>query len=253
MNTELTPAQTTIVANLSKDERKTYDGLRKESDKLSFLVTIELAGSLVPTDLDFESADQVEDQTPIIRFATEKHPEGLKAGSTIVGKLLGYMPIFSPEAKENWTQKMFDGKVFYENGFFKFQKIDGSGTFGVYASASLWRLKKIATKATNPLRYENPIVKIEYVGLVEGKDVLKDKYGIEITTGNSAHVCNILVGSGQKTENLMIKGIVNYLREPKPILASTDARADDAIANDNYAAQVAANVEFEKANVAQLN
>lgn len=171
------------------------------------------------TDLVEASLTNDREEYPIFRLggneipATGREENTLYAGDEIGGEFLGTNPMFSTEPKENWDEQLVDGKKIWVNKHYAFKKADGT-LFGLFATSTLWKLQKIATSATNP-SIKNPMVKVSYIGLVEGKEVLKEQYGVEITSGNKAHVCKLAHSRDAKISEYT-KGCVNLLRSPKP-------------------------------------
>ena len=232
----LTESQEAIVKNLSADEASVFKGL-KPSDQLAFITRVSLRTSVIDGE-EFTTGDVEAEEVPLLSFATENNPLGIQAGEIIRGKLLGYMPIFSPEHKENWEKIICKetGEVFYKNGYFKFEAEDGS-VFGLRDASALHKLKKIATMATDPLQYVNPKIAVKYEGKFSKADA-KKLYGIEMTQGKEIHVCTYNLGDAVV---LYTKGIVNYLDVPTPRVKSNDTRDAEQIAMDNYKAQAVAN------------
>lgn len=242
-----TTEQQTIIKNLSAEEKKVFEGLKHE-DQLAYIVRIEMKNDSFDS-VEFAEIEDTLENVTLLAPKSPSNPLGLVAGDVVVGRLLGYVNMFSEDEKENWT-KVIDresGKLFYANGYYKFQRKDGS-LVGLRSGSNLWRLGKIATVATNPLTIkENPVVKVTYLGLIEGKERLKAEFGIEIQSGNSSHVYKI-----EPAKNAVIskeKGIINYLNSPVPVVYGNDGRSDAEIAMDNYTKQAIAN---EKAKALML-
>lgn len=178
------------------------------------LMKVDLGNDLVESSLSNER-----EEYPIFRMGGNEVPANgredntLYAGDEIGGEFLGTVPMFSTEPKENWGEEIVDGKKIWTNKHYAFKRADGT-MFGLFATSTLWKLQKIATSATHQA-IKNPLVKVSYVGLVEGKEVLKEKYGIELTSGSKAHVCKLAHSKDARISEYT-KGCVNLLRSPKP-------------------------------------
>lgn len=178
------------------------------------LMKVDLGTDLVEASLSAER-----EEYPIFRMGgndvptTGREENTLYKGDEIGGEFLGTAPMFSTEPKENWNEELVDGKKIYTNKHYVFKKADGS-LFGLFATSTLWKLQKIATSATHP-QIVNPKVKVSYVGLVEGKELLEKEFGIKITSGNKAHVCKIAHSKDARVSEYTA-GCVNLLRNPRP-------------------------------------
>lgn len=148
---------------------------------------------------------------PIFSFGQDKKAGVINEGQKIRGRFLGTVPMFSKDFKENWDTLEVDGKTIYMSSHYAFEDANGK-KFGIFASSTLWKLQKIPT-AVSGKAFSNPLVEVTYVGKVEGRDVLKELYGIELTKGNSAHIFDVLC---ENTVDMTVKGCINYLRNPVP-------------------------------------
>lgn len=145
----------------------------------------------------------------------------LYAGESLVGEFIGTVPMFSLEPKENWEETVVEGKKVWLNQHYLFKNPKTGDLFGLHdARASLWILEKISTSMTNP-SIPNPVVKIDYVGIVEGKDVLEKEYGIKLKTGKEAHVAKVLTQKGTQIDTYA-SGAVNLTRDPRPNFGSAE-------------------------------
>lgn len=154
---------------------------------------------------------------------------GLKAGTVIQAYLLGTYHVFSKAVKENWKEFIAsNGELFFYNSYYKFSDLNGK-EFGIWSYATLRDLEKIPTKATNPMVKANPLVKIVYHGKIEGKELLKQKYDIVLSKGNSAHVFETTI-DGAASYDRYVKGCVNNLNRPTPTigLTSSDITKEEA-------------------------
>jgi hypothetical protein len=196
---------------------------------------------------EFSPETQVDDY-PILALggdvpATGREENTAYAGDTIVGFLVGTVPMWSLEPKENWKEEKAEGRTYWTSVHYKFIGKDGK-TFGLFSSSTLFNLQKIATSATDPV-LTNPLIGVKYIGKIEGKEILKEQHGIEITKGNSAHVCKILTGKDVKIDPFMA-GCVNYTRNPLPNFGSKEKLSKIEQAKANFAA-----IEARKAQRAE--
>jgi hypothetical protein len=235
-----TTEQQAILAKMSKDERLAFDALR-DSEKEAFFLSLQLTSQDVSED-GFETVGGGLEDCPIIGVKTEKNPFGMKDGEKFSATFLGTVVRISKEPKENWDQIAVGGKVYYTSPYYKFKRANGS-VFGIQGYSGLWKLKRIATAATDPRYYNNPEVMVKYIGHIEGKERLKKEFGIEIASGNSSHVFEVLVKNAvalrdsEKTRS----GVINYLNSPIPVeTANDDGLTDVEIAARNYKLQVEA-------------
>lgn len=137
---------------------------------------------------------------------------GLRAGSEVSGFLLGTYHIFSKDFKENWSEFMDGDDLYYYNSLYKLRGVDGN-LFGIWSYGTLSDLRKIPTFSSKTAAAD-PFVKIKYQGKIEGRDVLKAQYGIELTKGNAAHVFETFTNVDF---NRYESGIVNSINAPFPM------------------------------------
>lgn len=215
---------TTEIAGLDQRLQAIFAGLSiEEQAEISMMSmdekvqALELIASLsasatIGGDMAFKEAKPEQDNAVIL----SPGGIGLRPGTTFRAYLLGTVHIFSKEVKENW--KEFKGKTqtFFYNSNYKFRDMNGK-EFGIWSSPTLRILEKIPTHASLPsIVKADPLVEIHYVGKVEGKEVLKQEYGIELTKGNAAHVFKVKVADNVQY-NPYIKGCVNSLNSPVPV------------------------------------
>mgnify|MGYP001235101543 CR=1 FL=1 len=167
----------------------------------------------------------------------------LYAGEKIGGEFLGTVPMYSSDMKENWEERIIDGKKWFYNEHYLFKNAAGK-LFGVHASSSLWKLGKISTQATSGSIPTNPKVEITYVGLVVGKELLEQKYGIKIKTGNKAHVFEVRTSKDAYIDEFK-PGTINYTRKPVPMTRNTEklSALDQSLRNFEEAVAKGAVVE----------
>jgi hypothetical protein len=176
------------------------------------LISSLAASATIGGDMTFRDAKPEQDNTVIL----SPGGMGLRPGTTFRAYLLGTVHIFSKTIKENWKEFKGNTQTFYYNSNYKFRDMNGK-EFGIWASPTLRILEKIPTHASLPsIVKADPLVEIHYVGKIEGKDLLKQEYGIELIKGNAAHVFKVKVADGVQY-NPYIKGCVNSLNSPFPI------------------------------------
>jgi len=161
----------------------------------------------------------------------------LYAGESLTGIFKGTVPMYSSEPKENWEERMIDGKKWFYSEHFLFEDQNGK-QFGVHGGASLWRLSKTATSATKPT-IKDPTVKVEYIDLIVGKERLEKEFGIKITAGNKAHVAKLLM-SKDAVVNEYASGVINFTRKPVPMVGKSDKVDDYTQGLRNYEASAIA-------------
>lgn len=160
---------------------------------------------------------------PLLRTPSKKKDDDehtLRPGQKITARFLGTKVMVSKEPQENWEKEVVPvtgGKpqTVYTNKHFVFE--DGEGKkFGLFRAGSLWKLEKLFTTALGMAK-ENPIVQIEYVGLIATSDTeTLEKYGIEVETGDSVHVFDVKTSKDAKFD-LYAKGCVNLVAAPVPV------------------------------------
>lgn len=220
--TKLTPEQQKLIKSFDEKDKKIFDALQTDDEKIRYLNDIiEIQALTAETSKrgtdDFVDSSLLEEQddTLILRPGSA----GLKAGTTMVAEFLGTMPMWSTKKQSNWksdfvkTENGMTKEVWF-NMNYRF-RMNGK-EFGIYSTPSLSVLKKVPTLATKINTPEkNPTIRIEYVGLVEGAERLKNDFGLEISDGNSAHVFKLGFEKDYKF-NRYVKGVVNLLKTPKP-------------------------------------
>jgi len=215
---------TEVVAGLDQKLQAIFNGLSaSEQAEIAIMnmeekvQSLELIASLAASatiggDMGFKDAKPEQDSTVIL----SPGGIGLRPGTTFRAYLLGTVHIFSKDMKENWKEFKGKNQTFFYNSNYKFADMNGK-EFGIWSSPTLRILEKIPTHASLPsIVKANPLVEIHYVGKVEGKEVLKQQYGIELTKGNAAHVFTVKVADGVQY-NPYIKGCVNSLNSPVPV------------------------------------
>ena len=208
------------LGTLNEDDLKVLDGYKSDEQRVSMLETIS------HTMIDADQAANMK-----VSEATQEEREeynilkaggmGLKAGNRITARFLGTEPMFSENLKENWKTITVKGKTFYINHHFMFETLDGKEKFGIFASPMLTRtLSKVRTHASNKTVTKNPIVVIEYFGLVK-KDELKANYNFTLVKGNEAHAFRVKVEDGVVVDGYA-SGVLNYLSNPIPSVKKTE-------------------------------
>jgi len=239
----LNDEQKKLIKALSKEDQKLFNE-SSDAEKKGMLLAMEMKaqGQIEIANLKTVKMDEEESTDPMIAVGNI----GFKAGDSITAKFLGTVPMFSKKEKANWDKVSFDGKIYYESSYYRFEKQDGT-KFGVYAYSGLALLKKVHTQATNP-NIKNPLVSIKYIGHIEGKELLKEKYGITLTSGTSAHVFDLGVEADAQVERFA-KGVLNYIKAPYPTFdKDEDANQDPrsiAINNWNKQQMMAQNAQAQ--------
>lgn len=176
---------------------------------------------------------ETSDQYPIFSFGTEAGEGVITPKNKVRGTFLGTVPMFSKTYKENWETLEVEGQTMYMSTHYAFEDAKGN-KFGIFGSSTLWKLQKIPTAVTGKA-FGNPLVEIEYIGKIEGRDVLEKEYGIKLTKGNSAHVFDVKTNVAVDPT---VKGCINYLRNPTPNFgAEKSTLSDIEVARRNWEAQ----------------
>jgi hypothetical protein len=215
---KLTPEQEAVVKGFSEDERKAFDALANDERRVETLeLMLSTKAALVIADqVDFDEVDSGEDREEIQIFSAGGL--GCPKGTVIVAEFLGTMPMFSMKPKENWDKETepTSGNNFWRNQYYLFRDQKTGRKFGLYKAPCLNKvLPKLPTAESCRTVGKNPLVKIEYIGKVVGKDVLKEKYDLEIQSGNEAHVHIVSLQKGVKFDRYA-RGVKNYLKAPLP-------------------------------------
>ena len=221
-----------VLARLTPDELVRFNATSGTDKKELFLEAVDARKSALDAfgDTEFESAPDGEDDIHIFAVPTANNAGDIKAGDVIVGELLGYMPMWSREKKKNWDKHdLPNGVIFYSSGYYRFRNPKTNVEFGIYSYSNLWELQKVPTLTTEGVLKpaKNPLVRIEYVGLVEGAENLA-KYGVETDEGDTSHIFAIGYEKGLKV-NKFQKGCINMMRSPLPNLGSKDKESLNAL------------------------
>jgi hypothetical protein len=229
---QLSAKQQSILDNMNPDEKEGFNKLT-DSGKVELLETLEAIQA------DAEKFDSNEDKlavelSEVSTTGGSEHDEypilkagdlGLKEGTKIVALFEGTVPMFTKTKKENWKSKKIEGVVWYFNYHFRFSRMDGK-KFGIFASPMLKILKKTFTHSATPNVVEkNPEVKIEYFGLIESIERLKEEFNFELQTGDKAHAFRVYLPKTARIERYAVD-CVNYLKNPLP-QASQKSEAED--------------------------
>jgi len=227
---EFTTEEKATIKAFSKEERASFDSLPSDIERKEMLI---LMGGIMGASSDVE-VEQVSTQADDNCMILAPSGLGLKAGTVITARLLGTVPMFSTEPKENWDKVEVEGKVVFVNRFYKFESLDGSRTFGIFKSPMLNKvLPKIPTKASNPNVAINPVIRIQYDGKIADKEVLKAEYDFELLTGKEAHAFRIAVEKGV-TYDSYYRGAINYLKNPLPNLGEKETIGGMELASRNW-------------------
>jgi len=208
-----------ILRGLTVEEQAELSLMPLDEAVASLEIVADLAESAsAAADVTFKEAKPEQVNIPVLTAGSL----GLRAGSKFRAYLLGTVHIFSKEIKENWKEFKGVTQTFYYNSYFKFRDVNGK-EFGVWSSPTLRILEKIPTHASLPgMVKTDPMVEVSYHGKIEGKERLKQEFGIELTKGNAAHVFNVKVADGV-VYNPYIKGCINNLNSPTPVESASAA------------------------------
>ncbi len=227
----LTPAQTAVLGTLSAEEVAELSAMtvQEVQENLDLLASL-AASSASVSDVEFVNAKAEQENITILTAGGM----GLRAGTKIRAYLLGTVHIFSKEVKENWKEFKTEKQLYFYNSYMKFRDINGK-EFGIWGSPTLRILEKIPTHAATPsIVQADPMVEIGYVGKIEGKERLKQEFGIELQKGNSCHIFTVKAAAGVKVLNYT-KGCVNSLNSPTPVESSSDSSVSrDEATRNNY-------------------
>lgn len=220
------------------------------------------AGVVMSGDIDLSamgladfSAEAQRDDYPILSFGGDleagkpREVNTIYAGDVIIGKLVGTVPMWSLEPKENWKEEEAEGRKYWTSLHYKFKNVKTGEEFGVFNNSTLFNLQKILTSSSSP-ELADPTVGITYIGKIEGKERLSKEFGIELTKGTSAHVTKLSLPKDVKIDAYQA-GCVNYTRNPMPNFGSKVKISRAEQARLNYAAIEARKAKHE--GQAQLN
>ena len=226
-------ARTSAVYNaLTADEKKDFDALSLEERiaELSAIADIEESSAALAKTAEMKEAKEEKLNLTIL---TAGGP-GLRAGTKITAFFMGVVHIFSKELKPNWKEYKGKNHMFSYNSYLKFKDRNGR-EFGIWNSATLSILTKVPTHSSLPAKIaKDPLVTIEYVGKIEGREVLERDYGIKLTAGNSAHVFNTLIEKGVEVAQY-VPGVICSLNAPFPIESDDDVKVSkDEATRMNY-------------------
>lgn len=206
----LSAEQLAIFNGLSVEDQSDILELSEAADAIAM---IEALGSMIASTAKLADVELVETKVEDKFAILSAGGIGLRAGTTFRAALMGTHHIFVSDYRENWEEYVENDKTWFYNSHFKFKGVDDGKIFGVWNYGTLSDLKKMPTLSSKTGAVD-PIVEITYVGKVEGRDILKSKYNIELTRGNEAHVFII------KTDGVFDRyasGVVNNLNAPYPL------------------------------------
>jgi len=245
----LTPAQAAVLGSLSAEEVAELSTMTTEEVQGNLDILASLASSASAAgDVNFVDAKPEQQNLPLLVAGGM----GLRAGTVITAYLLGTVHIFAKEQKENWKEFRTEKNLYYYNSYYKFRDLNGK-EFGIWASPTLRILEKIPTNAATPsLVKADPMVRISYVGKIEGKERLKQEFNLEITKGNAAHVFQVKTADSVRF-NSFIKGCINSLNAPTPHESSdaTSVSKEEAT-RSNYERLMALEADRGQGDVAGL-
>ena len=159
----------------------------------------------------------------------------LVPGRSLAGRLKGVRHIYSKKLKENWKEfHQPDGQILYYNSIFVFSSLDGKTEWGIFKSPALSLLEKMTTKSSGSGK-KDPIVKLNYIGKVEGREELEKEHGIKLTKGTAAHVFKVQHEPNIEILKYEVRGVVNSLNSPLPMTSSAASNVDKTTASaQNY-------------------
>lgn len=215
-----TEAEKKLIAGLSKEDKATFDALPSDEKKQEMLALMATIAATTGADVEVEEYKQTGDEDCTI---LSPGGLGLGVGAKVTARFLGIVPMHSTEPKENWTEKVIEGKTVWLNHFYKFESLDGKRTFGIYKSPMLNKvLTKVFTTATRPtVTPINPIITLTYDGIVEGKEELQKRYNFTLNKGTKCHAFRVAVDKFAVIDPYF-KGICNYLKSPLPNLGEKE-------------------------------
>jgi hypothetical protein len=206
------PRYMAVLADYSDKEKEDFMKLSPEEKEaeVTFLLSLQASATAAT---DIVMAD-IQPEKSNIQILNAGGP-GLRAGTKIKAFLHGTVFVHTKEFKENWTEIIgANGTKFYQNAYLLFSGIDGK-EFGIWSGATLRDLEKVPTKSSDPTISKNPLVEINYLGKIEGKERLEAEFGIKLKTGNSCHVFKNKVEAGFKVDAYK-KGCINPLNSSEP-------------------------------------
>lgn len=237
---KLNADQKATLESLTADEKKAYEAMENDGERVEYLglvATMRADAEAFDKELeesaeDFVLADSDEREKYIIYKTISSNPDvnkglnTLKVGQRVVGEFLGTEPMFSLSEKENWNTITVKGKTVWVNKHYVFRNSAGV-KFGVHHSPMLATLSKIPTReSAGPAIAQNPVVSIEYFGLIKGKEKLAKDFGFKPSQGAEAHGFKVTVGKATPFDKYA-RGVVNYLNNPIPNLTTEGERLDD--------------------------
>ena len=223
---DLSSEQMAAFKGFAKEDQAEILGLKSASEAVSMIEAL-MSMAVSTSKLANVELHEAKSELENITIFSAGGP-GFRAGTTFRAALLGTHHIYSTEYKENWEEYVEDDNTWYYNSIFKFDA-DGK-QFGIWNYGTLSDLRKIPTLASRTAK-SNPIVEVTYVGKVEGRDVLKSKYNIELTRGNEAHVFII------KTDAVINRyepGTLNSLNAPFPVSSKKSGLNKFEATRQNY-------------------
>lgn len=212
------------------DQRVDYLSLLSEMN-----ADVEILADTETTEIGFSDEG---DNTPILTFGAEGD---VKAGDRISGRLIGTLPIFTKEKKENWEVRMVKGVKYYFNYAFVIATTTGR-KFAIFQSPMLRILGKVITPDTcnlerspvsGRLLSKEPVtVQIQYDGKKTKAELEKD-YGLKMEKGTEGHAFVVRLSKNAVIEKYA-KGVLNWTRKPEPIVAAVDERDMFEVNDENY-------------------
>lgn len=221
---QLTAAQQKFLDGLSDSEKKRVMSQPIDAQAAHIDLMLKVNATLAGFKLDDNLVVAGELNSEVELFSFNKGG-GFAEGSKLRLELLGTMPMWKNTPSDGWEEIEVKGqKVSISKHFRAIVRMEGhplnGKEIGIYDGASLNVLTKIPTLATTVgTPQANPIITLDYIEFAQGKDNIKAKYGIELKSGTSMHVINVLYSPAvAATVRQYEAGCVNFLKNPVPTL-----------------------------------
>lgn len=232
----LTPAQQKILDGLNVDFRESYDALKSDAQKLNVLTLMvaEEENAEVATDPELMSAEaleSVDDEIVMIRLGKMECPIGKKFRV----RLLGTKTMKSKKKTQGWTEWKHNGEVRFTQTYYVCEDVRTGMKIGFFRNSVLNKyLPKILTKASGKGIEVDPILEIEYFGLLTDKARLENEFGI-VTEFDKAHAVKVRLPKDIKID-IYGKAVVNYLESPRPSFGDAETFSDTERAERDWEA-----------------
>lgn len=189
----------------------------------------ELEAALAAGAVEVDTSGAVDD-TPTYSFGKDIAPMG------ILGPVeyLGTMPMTSGEFKENWEEKIIEGRTLYGSKKHKFRNVKDGSEFFIHNAPMMNNVLRCLPTKESPLTcdlvHANPVVFIKYLGKID-REVAKNEYGFEFTQGDETHGVKVILQDRSFDHfierNRYAKGAVNWLAKPWDLKESGEYGVDE--------------------------